>query len=1284
MRFVRVTRLPILIAWLVIAAVLGTLLSQPRLLAPYAAGLVSRHLLRIEGGGLRVRDYNVRAFSGVDLYGVSLTLAREDGGLTLVSADTVRVDFSAGQVLGSPARIRRLTVSRPELYTRAGRDTAARAGTVGEGLGLPRLVIDRLEVDDAHLEFSDGEGRLVEKVTGLDFRGEASSTGDLQVNIERCDAVWESRDTRLTALTGDLTVDATGFTTPGLTAGVNDGHAVVAGHKGWDDALDLRVTGRHISIPEVENLLDMTLGFMAAGDLDGRFWHDGDLLHFAGEFVGELEGYDVEALAGTATVSPVLVDLTAVDGRFNGAGFRGTGSVTLVEPVVLTLDGEATDVDLSRGLVPGDEDLPPSGGHGRLHIVHRAIPQQATVSGVLRDGFIADVPFDSCRVLVETDADSVRFRHAELWYRELHADLTGAADTSGYFVGDIAVDSADLSTLPASWEWPALSGSLEGQGRVEGPLDELSFRGWAGTRGLAVDPVRTRTMEAALVIDDVLGAPRVRAGASGTGFTMRGVELGDFDLWGGASAEGARVDTFVAVRGDTVVALEFMGSFSDTLQVWRLSRLEVGLEGTDWSLVEPVTFSTGPGLVSLPRTRVESAGGSLEAHGTYRQDEVLTGRVLLDRFDLALLSPFVDTQEPLAGSLSADFSVGGLPDAPLVDLTARLTDAPFALSPVDTMTVAAGFGQGDVDIHDLRLVTPYGRLALSGMISHPGAGLRRFWPGAELDLAVRVDQGDWAFMEQFALPALDRLAGRFDGNMTVAGTTDAPLVRGSMVSAPFHIHWLHLDELRGEIWADESSLVLGSLAGHKDDLALNGHLEVPLDLDFLSEPVTPLQGPFYMQLEIPADSNLEPLSRATNGFVRSSGRGEASVVVSGPLDHPLYQGNVLISDAGFVLRDQEEIYRATSATGEFRGDELIVHDIHGEEGLRGTFAGDGRVLFRGLELKTFDVRVALDRFLIASLPDLRVLVRSPAARLTGVKVGPDSLLVPRFSGNLEVIKARYTGRFEEQGGGGDPLGATVAPDWLADLRLHADPRTAHIINRDMEMDLGGDLDLYRDETGLYLRGSLDVNAGRLIVFNNSFKVERGRLDFSRELGFDPRVDLDASTQYRLRSQYSSDSYVENIGVHVGGSLQQPEISFSSERGYSRTAIQRMLLGLEPHATPEGDAERLQAAGISAGLNVIEREFAREMAIFDTFEIDQIQRQRDSGSTGLDPIIGVGKYIGPDLYLKYARGLSMEDQDIVVEYQMNRHLVLQTEMRRRLDENQGQPTYNLDLKYRFEY
>jgi hypothetical protein len=1286
MRWIRPQKLPLLIAWLVIIGVVYYLGSHPWLVAPYASNLVSRHLLRIEGGGLRVRDFKVRTFEGLDLYGVSLTLPGKSGGLTLMSADTVAVDFALTEVLGTVPHLRRITVANPEIYSRAGRDTtdSDQEGTVE--IGLPPLLVDHLVVRDASLEFSNANGRLVQRMPRIDLQGQLRTGKEVRAVLRGCDVDWETHVSLLSGLRGEVTIDRLGVEVVGLNGALN-GHPIrVDGGRRWAGDLDIAVSGQGVSVGEVENLIDQTIGFNATGDIEGTFTKEGSLFFYEGVFSGDLEGYEATDLYGRATVSSDEVVLEGLTGTINGAGFTGGGRFDIRNPssIYFVLEGDVSEVDLAKSLVPGDDEMPRTDGVGRLRIEHTDSPEWTRVTGVLNDGFIEIMPFDTCYVDVVAVGDSVYFNRIELMYENLHGMLEGLADTAGIFDGYVSVNSEDISTLPPGWNWPPTTGRLNGQGVVKGPLDALTFAGWVNLFEFGLGPLSARTSEVALVVDDVLGDRMITAGVDGRGFSIGRVPFGDYSLWGTAGPSLARVDSFRTDLGDTSIFLGFQADYSEPISEIQVNTFLVDLEGTRWSVDEPFGFSVGRDHFSLPGTRLSSDQGAMSVSGLFERDEVVAGSLQLESFDIALLNPFTRTSHDLAGRMTADVVVGGEPASPQVNLTADLLDAPFPLADVHSMHVTAGFSGGVIDFQELDLRTNFGRVTGEGRVSHPGAGVEDFWPGADLDLNLVVHQGEWEFLDQFALPALDRLAGDFDGNLQIGGSVTKPVVRGHVRSAPFNIHWLHLDQLTSEVLIDHQSMVLADLAGHKGELTMSGRIEIPLVLDLMSEPESPPDGPFFMQLDIPWGSNLAPLNQATNAFVTASGTGGAHLIISGPLEHPLYQGTLEIRDAGFVMRNLQEVYHEVSADGIFRGDELKVFNIQGGEGLRGKFSGEGKVLFHGLQMKSFDITLNLDRFLVASIPDLAVVVSGDGGRLTSVPVGPDSTLVPKFSGDFEVMKARYVGDFKERGGDGDPLQATVAPDWMADLRLHAQPRVANIINRELELYMGGDLDLVRTEEGLFLRGSLDVNSGRLIVFNNNFEVQRGRLDFSRELGFDPMVDLDAETKFRLRSQHSSNSIVEVIGVHVTGPLSGPDIRFSSERGYSREAIQRMLVGLEPHATPEGDSGRLANTSIAAGFNIVEREIARELDIFDTFEIDQIQRQRETGDSGLDPLIGVGKYIGSDLYLKYAQGIRQDDRDFIVEYQINQHLLLQSEIRRRIDENQGTSTYNLDLKYRFEY
>jgi autotransporter translocation and assembly factor TamB len=298
-------------------------------------------------------------------------------------------------------------------------------------------------------------------------------------------------------------------------------------------------------------------------------------------------------------------------------------------------------------------------------------------------------------------------------------------------------------------------------------------------------------------------------------------------------------------------------------------------------------------------------------------------------------------------------------------------------------------------------------------------------------------------------------------------------------------------------------------------------------------------------------------------------------------------------------------------------------------------------------------------------------------------VGPDSTLVPKFSGDFELIRGRYTGVFGAEPGAVDPTVATVAPAWLADVNILGPPRSARILNRTMELDMSGDVRVVRDESGLYMLGRMDIDSGVMPVFNNTFKVVRGRLDFSREVGIVPQVDLDAETRVRLR-QPDGTAIVERLTVYATGPLDKPEIAYGSESGYPREAIERMLVGLSPYPDAQADQGALAQASLGAGMNLLEREIAGEIGFFDTVDLEQIQRQQAGSSLSLDPLVGLGKYIGSDFYVKAATGFNAQDLDVVVEYQINNHLLLQTEIRSRDDEYEGANTYNLDLKYRFEY
>ncbi|MEZ4387522.1 MAG: translocation/assembly module TamB domain-containing protein [Candidatus Krumholzibacteriia bacterium] len=1276
-------RWPALVVSAVIAAAATYVLVRPTVLAPALTHLINRQLQASLGGSLRVGAYHVRLLSGVDLTDVTFTLPGERGGLTLVAVDTLEIDFRLREVLGLEVRLRRLAASGVDVYhmQEEPRPHAARQ------LTLPRLRLDQALIDGGQVEVSDPRGRLRERIDELAWRGELASDGKTLTVFTRSGRIlWSTRNADLQRLYGRVSVDAEGVHTDGLGGVWNGGEVEVAGLLGHG-VLNLDASGRGVEAAAVTDLTGVPLDFTAAGDIDIQLAAARDTLTLAADFSGRFEAWNLRNVHGEAWITARQAVFHTLVGGVEEAHYDGT--LTVDSLGVITLEGDVRNVDLQRGLIPETDPakLPRTAGDGHLRIVHTPGNEATWVRGVLSQGEIDIMPFDSCAVDVWAVADSLHFRRIDLSEGSVRARLQGTSNRREVFAGTLDLTIDDLRDVPAGWRWPPLTGRARGRLALGGRVDELGASGSLAYEDLTLGPLLVDAGEATLVGERVLGERwQLGLATTGPGFHLGGVPLGDYRLWLRADAASAAVDSFRAVRGDTVVTVHGRADFQPDLATIGIDRGAVTLAGNEWRLAGPLDAAMGPGRLTVSRFNLVSQQGQLTADARYSAaDSLVDGRLEVRNFDLNLLDPFLRERFRPGGLATATLVVRGTPDDPEADVVGRLVGASFDAAELDSLTLSARFEGGEVRLDTLDLVTDYGNVSVRGTLANPGVAPRGFWAGAALDLDLEIRDGDWRFLEQFAIPALDRLTGRVDGRLHAGGTTGDPLIRGELDSAPFTFQWLKLDRLHGNVRVDRTQLALGDLVGNQDQLVLTGRVELPLRFDLRSQPESPPDGPFLAQLVVPDGSDLAPLVDATSAFTRLEGRGGGELIISGPMSHPRYQGRMAVAGVGFVLRGNEEVFRNCEASGRFADDRLILDRVTGEEGLRGVFSGQGYVLFDGLVLTTWDVDFRADRFLVASIPDLRAVVSTRNGRFTGVPVGPDRLLVPQFEGDYELIKGRYTGNFAETGAGAvDPTLGNVAPDWLADVRITGPPRSARIINNTMELDLSGDVTLVRDADGMVVNGGMTIDNGRLPVFHNTFRVVRGRLDFSRSVGVIPTVDIDAETRVRLRGATAGQSRVERLLVHAVGPASAMSISFSSESGYPREAIERMLLGLSPYPDAQGDQGALTNASIGAGFNLIEREIAREIDLFDTIEIDQIQREQAQGGVGLDPLIGVGKYLGTDLYIKYAQGLNQNDRDLLIEYQINDLLLLQTEVRRRIDEYQGDATYNLDLKYRYEY
>jgi len=301
---VRTARITVVIAWVLVLGVVAYLATHTRVTAPFLSRLVSRHFLQQVDGRLRLGDYRLRPLHGVDLYGVAITLRTRGGGLTVINVDTLEIDFKLTEVIGRAKRLRRLELIDTSVYMLVGAQETERPSRDWSQLRFPAVRADQVIVTGAELEVSGPDGALRERISRLDWHGKVVAADSLWVLTRDGAVAWDTHQSRLTALSGEVVVDGRSVRSPRLRGRFNDHAVTVGGRRRWDGHIELSVEVDSVSIEEISNLIGIGIGVSAAGAAAGDIVVAEDGVHLDLGFTGELEGYDLEGATVHGDLDP--------------------------------------------------------------------------------------------------------------------------------------------------------------------------------------------------------------------------------------------------------------------------------------------------------------------------------------------------------------------------------------------------------------------------------------------------------------------------------------------------------------------------------------------------------------------------------------------------------------------------------------------------------------------------------------------------------------------------------------------------------------------------------------------------------------------------------------------------------------------------------------------------------------------------------------------------------------------------------------------------------------------
>jgi translocation and assembly module TamB len=235
-----------------------------------------------------------------------------------------------------------------------------------------------------------------------------------------------------------------------------------------------------------------------------------------------------------------------------------------------------------------------------------------------------------------------------------------------------------------------------------------------------------------------------------------------------------------------------------------------------------------------------------------------------------------------------------------------------------------------------------------------------------------------------------------------------------------------------------------------------------------------------------------------------------------------------------------------------------------------------------------------------------------------------------------------------------------------DVGLVLPPDGTWITGKGLKAEITGNLKLEKARGGpLRLLGELQAIRGTYTFQGKELRITEGSLVFLGTPSPEPRLKIVCEKQVR-------DVIVQ---AKVSGPLDQPKMTLSSIPSMNQVDILSYLFFDHP-AGELSSKENSQLGERAAAWLGTETSLALKQALGnnplapDTLQyrtsskLDRGFANNPSGvgsATTESSVIEIGKYITPDLYVTYGRGVKANENQVQVEYRMKRNLSIQTQV-----------------------
>jgi translocation and assembly module TamB len=225
------------------------------------------------------------------------------------------------------------------------------------------------------------------------------------------------------------------------------------------------------------------------------------------------------------------------------------------------------------------------------------------------------------------------------------------------------------------------------------------------------------------------------------------------------------------------------------------------------------------------------------------------------------------------------------------------------------------------------------------------------------------------------------------------------------------------------------------------------------------------------------------------------------------------------------------------------------------------------------------------------------------------------------------------------------------------------PRNTWIKSDDMHIELSGDLELLKNKDFFEVFGTVDVVRGQYDLLGKTFVIDEGTIRFQGGEEITPNLDITASYGFR-----TSDRVEQNLTVHVTGTAESPEVSFSMDDQSINEgdAFSYILFGKRMNElTADQQTNMAGSGGGTIAGNAAASLISSQISNFlgDKLNMDYLEIKSEGGFENATVV--VGKYITNDIFVSYEQRFGEKNQEddlatyeFKLEYELFKFLFLQ--------------------------